>query len=718
MNTVSNSPTRENTAGPTEFKPWMAQWLPLLAQAAKTYHRRQNIIWAVALVVVVVVAVIGMISLQEVTLGSAVGMVVLGIVCALIAGFVLNAILVKPLERVRGRYIEEMQAAIAEHSLPSAEVVRGIAADIKSCGYRDEVMKAIDSAEATLLINHDKVLALLEDFTKALSGQFQVFDKIGQITNLQNYAYDYAKAGFYAEGIAMLSVAELLYKAIAAAAPQVKWQSGNTVYTAQAPWGSYSFRGEVSRLSDIVTRRKAMPQVIELLKAMAGQAEVADLMSAERGVSIEIRDQEIVSKCAAVASTYGMLVAATGGLETILTMSYMPGHPTMLDVAAGMLFKNQPFVPQIIEACIRRGAEMESSLLNMLRNGDGNERFNAAMALGILRSGEAAQTASEILNDGGDPLARIGALFILAHSGETERQQELLPYLDDASETTAHAAAIALEHIPLPVPDDVLEKHLRRERWLVQLRLTRHIEKHTAVGPAVRDAVSALITGENDEVGMAAAKTMSALVPGDALFTMAQDKLAAPQLKQNVRRRLMVMVGRARTDAAVDLLLQEWNTLKRGRPDAEYVNHILSCLGETASMRVVPALIEALRTDEREIAALNALMMVAGQHPNEVHDAAKGIRNDVIRLFVRALLSGNPDEVNAFQKKMEGASGGQRGLALQLAAILAHPALEPALDRQRVTAQGNPIEKPTWCYLATKASFAVLTRGTQSMQAG
>jgi hypothetical protein len=710
---VSNPSALEKSAvRPAELGPWMAQWLPTLSQAAKRYHRRETIITVIGFVIAIAVAVAGLIAVQGVTFWGVVGLLVVGTICGALVGFLLSAILVKPLRKGREAYVQEMQAAIAQHNLSSAEIVRGIAAEVQSCGYRDEVMKAINPAEATLLINHAKVLTLLEGFSKMLSGQFQVFEKVGQISDLQNYAYQYAKAGFYAEAIAMLSVAELLYKAIAAAVPQVKWQSGNTVYTAQAPWKAYSFRGEVAKLSDVVARRKAIPQVLEMLKAMAGQSQIADLLSVEQGVSIEIRDQEIVDKCVTVASTYSMIVAATGGLETILTVAYMPGHPTMLDMAAGMFFKANPFVPQIIEACIRRGAEMESSLLKMLQGETTNERFNAALALGILRSGEAAQVATGMLNDDADPLTRIGALFILAHSGETQRQQEILPYLDETDEATAHAAAIALEHLPIPVPDSVLEKHLRGGQRLVQLRLTRHIAKYTDVGPAVRDAVWALVSEGDDDVGMAAAETMAALLAGDELFNLARDKLSKG-LSQAVRRRLMRMVGRARTEAAVDLLLQEWDTLKRGKADDEYANHILNCLGETRSMRVVPALIQALRAEERKIAALNALLTVAGQHPSEVHDAAKGIRDDVIKLFVRALLSGDPGEVDAFRKKMEGAAGTQRALALQLAAILAHPALEDALDRMRMSTSGNEIEKPTWRYMATQASFAVLTKGAQ-----
>lgn len=711
---MSNSSTlEENAALSAELRSCMAQWLPTLSTAAKSYHQRENTIIILGFGVAIIATIAGMVMAGEVTLGSFLVMLVVGAICGLVVGVPLNLIFVKPLNKTREEHIDEMQAAITQHNFPTAEIVRGIAAEIKSCGYRDYVMKAIDPAETTLLINHVKVLALLEGFSKALSERFQVFEKIGQVSDLQSYAYDYAKSAFYAEAIAMLSVAELLYKAVAAAAPQLKWQSGNMVYSAKAPWGAYSFRSEVSKLSDIVTRRKAIPQVLEMMKAMTGQAEITDLLNIAQGVSVEIRDQEIIDKCVTVASMYSMIVAATGGLEIILTMSYMPGYPTMLDMAAGMMFKNNPFVPQIIEACIRRGAEMESSLLKMLKGENTNERFNAALALGILRSGEAAKAATEILNSSADPLTQIGALFILVHTGETQRQQELLPYLDDAEETTAHAAAIALEHLPMPLPDSVLEKHLRGGRRLVQIRLTRHVRKHTDTGSAVRDTVSALVTEADDDVGMAAAETMSALLSGDELFNLAQNKLAATGLNQSIQRRLMLMVGHARTEAAVDLLLQGWEALKQGQPDPEYTNHILNCLGETHSMRVVPVLIKALKAEESKLAALNALIMVAGQHPKEVHDAAKGIQNDIIKLFVRALLSSDPGEVDAFMKKMETTGSDQRQLALQLAAILAHPALEDALDRLRTSTQGNEIEKPTWRYFAAKASFATLMKGTK-----
>jgi len=265
----------------------------------------------------------------------------------------------------------------------------------------------------------------------------------------------------------------------------------------------------------------------------------------------------------------------------------------------------------------------------------------------------------------------------------------------------------------MPLPDSVLEKHLLGGRRLVQIRLTRHVRKHTDTSSAVRDTVSALVTEADDDVGMAAAETMSALLSGDELFNLAQNKLAATGLNQSIQRRLMLMVGHARTEAAVDLLLQGWEALKQGQPDPEYTNHILNCLGETHSMRVVPVLIKALKAEESKLAALNALIMVAGQHPKEVHDAAKGIQNDIIKLFVRALLSSDPGEVDAFTKKMETTGSDQRQLALQLAAILAHPALGDALDRLRTSTQGNEIEKPTWRYFAAKASFATLMKGTK-----
>lgn len=725
LNDASRSSTRQKKAEHAALlRPWMDQWIPRLSEDAHRFRSRKRNAALIAVGVGFLAAAILVIAMMagwledEGLVASLMCGAFTGVIVGLTVYLPLYLIFVLPQKRKRGRFVDELQAVIAEQDLPTAEIVRGFSGEIEPSEYRDHVISAIDPVEGTLIVNHDTVLALLDNLSKPLAQKLRgsdIFAKVGEVSELQDYAYQYAEAGFYAEAIALLSAAEVLHKAIAAGFPQVRWQVGNTVYTASAPWRAYSFRNEVSKLSKIVSQRKAAPQVLELLRAMMGRTEPTDLLEVEQDVSIEIRDRELVDKCASVASasTYGIIVATTGGLDAILTWSYLPGHAEMLKLAANGLFKKSPFVAPLIESCIRRGEEMKPSLLSMLREGDPNERFNAALALGMLRSPEASRAATEILDDSPSPLARIGSLFILARTGDKEHHQKLLPYLNDPDATVAHAAAIAVEHLAIPVADSVLERHLTSGKRPVQLRLTRHVRNHPQVGSSVRDAIADLVSDSDKDLSTAAAETLPALFSGEELVKLAEEGVEVAGAKQEVRRSWMLVFGHSRTERAVDLLLEEWKALRRGRDqDQAYVNHILTCLGQTGSTRVLPVLIQALRDDELKSAALLGLLMVAGQHKREVYDAAKQIRDRVIKLFVRAMLGDDPREISAFAGKLQSRNSEERNLALRLAAILAHPELEDTLDRVRKTDKGNEIEKFTSRYLATKASFAVLTRGS------
>jgi hypothetical protein len=714
-----SSTVDQDTVALSELESWMAQWLPTLSETAERHDRRDSRVinigagsFITACILIVGFCIIWWYEsldiwrIAGIVIGALIGATFFGVAVYL----PLYQIFVKPLNEIREKQVEKILSDIRQQNLSKAEIVRGIAAGVRSCKYRDEVMMAIDPNETTLIINHNKTLALLEKFSQALTGQQEVFAVIGEIGQLQEYAYYYASRGFYAEASALLCAAEMLYKAIAAANPQVKWQENNVVYTANAPWSAYSFHDEVIQFSNIVAQRKAIPQVIEMLKAMTGQSGISDVLNIEQGVGVEIRDQEIIDKCAFVTSKFSLFAISKGGLETIQTLSYMPGDPTRFISAAGWLFETAPFVPWIIEACIRRGAEMEPTLLMMFKGENPNGRFNAALALGILRSDQAAQAATEILNNSPDPLTHIGALFILVFNGEVQRHQEILPFLDDADETIVHAAAIALEHLPIPLPDRVLVKQLCSGQRLVKLRLTRHIRKQTDISPDVIAAVDALVTGPDDDVGMAAAETMTTLFSKDMLFNLAKDRLAVAGKNHSICRRLLTMMGRSRTEAAVTFLRQEyWEAIGQGKPDPDYIRHVLACMGETLSISAVPTLILAVKEEDFKLIALQSLLQVAGQHPNEVLNASLEIQNDIIRLFLGAFLSGN---VEVFKKKLEMTFNDQLTLILQLAAFLAHPDLESVLNRLRTSAQGNKIQTPTWRYLALKAALAVLIKKT------
>jgi len=125
-------------------------------------------------------------------------------------------------------------------------------------------------------------------------------------------------------------------------------------------------------------------------------------------------------------------------------------------------------------------------------------------------------------------------------------------------------------------------------------------------------------------------------------------------------------------------------------------------------------LVRALDKEDHKLPALAALITVAQRHPEEARSLAPQIKDNLIKPFVQALLSKDESDVNAFKNKLALASGEQKVLAIQLAAVLAHPALEETLDKLRVSTDGNEVEKPTWRYLATKASFSLLMRKTAS----
>jgi len=536
-----------------------------------------------------------------------------------------------------------------------------------------------------------------------------------------------AEAGFYAEAIAMLGLVELQYKTISALKPTVTMKVyvpflGDTTEERQVPGAEYSFYNEVRGLYNIATGIKDVSKIPYMLRTLLGQVEAIDLLNLEKQVSFKVRDPEIIDRCNKAVEAFLKIIKYpkwTDQMKPIPTLSYFPGYPKWLSENMDIVFKNDPFRTQILEAYIRRGIEMEPSLLNMLKGETANERFNAAIALGILRSEAAVKVAEEMMISEADPLVRIGAIFILVHNGETKLQQELFLFLDDANEITAYAAAIALEHLPLPIPDNVLEKHLRSGQRLVQLRFIYHVLRHMNANPAVRDAVSTLVFNSNDELGIAAAETMSVLLSNDELFNLAKQKLFRTGGNPRIRRRLMLMLGHARTDAAVDLLLQEWEMVKKKRKsDQQGAIDTLKNLGETHSLRVLPILVGVLNydTDTFFYVALNALMELARQYPREVHDALKGIRNIYKRRkrFVQALISGEPGEVEAFKKiyLLHKAGMSTRMLHEQASMMIAHPAFEDtfesALEPLLTATGGDEIVKIENRYNASKISLAGL----------
>lgn len=680
-----------------ELQPWMDKWVKNVSESAKRYHR-QTWLPKVLLVVFVICAYVPLALIATSTSGV---LEILSVVpihpafslalvptIVLFVGYHLIDRSVARLREDQKGYIEEMLSFISEHNLSAAEVVRYIATQIRGSGYRDHVIEVIDLPEATKAINHESILSDLSWDLKRDKDGVPLPSPIIHPSGWSHDAFTYAKYGLYTEAIAMLILIEIHCDSFQG-------------------WANFNFRNEVERLSRVVRGRKLALQELQLLTTMLDQTVVGALSNIDQAANADVQDQEVIDACNIIALNRARdIFTKTGKLDALLSLSYSSGElKSLLIEMIEKTFKHFPFEPDLIVTCIRRRSETESKLLALLHGNDVNERFNAAIALGLMHSDGAAKIAMELLEYTEKPLMRIGALFILASSGETHRQPEILPYLDDWDRTTAQGAAIALAYLPIPVPNDILVKHLRRTDRLIQLRLVRHVQQHTGVDSAVRDAVATLAMVDDDDVGMAAAETMSALLSGDDLFKLAKSALVSTNSNSKTRRRIMLMMSRASTQDAIDVLLWEWTLHK---DEWEYAAYLIDCLGATCSLRVIDVLVSALRNGLLRQRAIGALLLVAQQHPGEVLEAVKATWNETIKLFFQALLSPDTVDIDDFIKHLQ--KTGDKELALQLAAILAHPALEDTLERMHTANMEGAFQGYARQYLAVKASFSVLFR--------
>ena len=688
------------------LKNYLDKWAPVVKEEGSLFKKVRTTI--TLLVLFIVIALVLTLKVLTGTLALVLDIVFI----AACVGFLIERICRKnALKKSRDALSEEIKSTIEQEDFSAGDVVEGLFNRVEQSLYRDFLLKSIDSPTALILLNRDKIMASLQGFSKGLEGNMDVFSKIDEISDMQNIAVQYAQVGRFAESIALLITAQVLYRTFALGAPQVKWQEGNTIYTAEAPWKAYSFRHEIEKAMDAVSKRKVTKQLVEQMKEIAGmQEQLSNLLNVEQGVELQVADQALIDRCGGIVSTYMLYLAGSPDMDNFIVMSYMPGEPTLLKTLASQFFKNVAFVPNLIEVCIRRSEEMTPELVRMFKEGESNACFNASIALGIIQSEEAKQYAAEVAASLSDPLKHLGALFILARMGESDIKQAVLPYLDNSDETVAHAAAIVLEHLKLPVPNDVLEKQLKDGQQLVKLRLTRHIKEQSGVSPTIRDLIWSQVLTADEDLNKESNAVVPLLYDGDELLNLAKAELDKPGYKPAVRKNLQLVLARSHTSAAAVYLLEAWNALKPRSASEQDVNHMLSCLGETGSMKVVPTLIKATDNDNWRYSAFNALLQIAGKHPQELHAAAKDIKNKLIRTFLCAILGGSQAEIDEFVHEVDG-NYADLGFALQLSAIIAHPALKESLRDLLTTDRGNRVMKYNYRYLTTKALFAVIMKG-------
>ena len=628
------------------FEPSISEWSQQIAKHQSYLDTIMTIFGVMGLIVGIVVGFtmpdFGVEGFWLIVMRFVTGIIVIGVVYGIGEVTMINP--------QRTRRIQEMMSAIRpvieSQGFKSSEVVSELARIQKTGDFRNKIMHEIDPSEAVLLINHDTVMRELTDFEKTatVTTAEGAIARGSSLANLQKKAQNYIAHGFYAEGISLMLVLQVTHHVLGLLATQVRIKQGNMIYTVDTPWKNFNYQSEITTLYDMMTKRQISLAMMDLLQQMVGGQEAAtSLLDIEQVDNFHIRDAELVSKCAATALQH---IAQTLSADDTMALLYSPDTATVANMVAAA-FSMMPFAPKQIEACIRHGRAMQPYLEDMLRESNSNTRFNAALAAGSIQFESAKTLAENLLATHPDVISQIGAHYILARMGQPEHQQQIIPHLNDANADVSHAAAIALEHLPLPLPDDVLLAQFKNGQLLVRLRLVRHLKDYPTQNPDVIEAVAALILVPDKMVNEAAVETLATLESGDALYARAE----VLQTKGAERMLVLELMTRSGNAQVINALQSEWSKSRSFSKQEDKAHKALSLLGQTRSAAVIPTLIEGFKNTTYQLSALNSLLQLSAHHPDAVREAVSKAPQDNARALLLLLL-GDTSQIAYFQKQL------------------------------------------------------------------
>lgn len=592
---------------------------------------------------------------------------------------------------------DEIRQTCEAEGLSKAEVVEALAARVPSVSLRKAVLSTVDAETMAILKIRNRGLAF---FRRNVAGKEEDALEFRSIT------LDYLSHKLYVEAVAALGMVSTIYAEIAPPFPPdvdvdqlIQFYpdpSTRVELATRKVLSGFDFEPDLKAILEAGIKRRDL-SLLELLVAAQTQETdaVTALADASEAFKPLIRDEVFVGAC--IDYLGERATQAIQAPQALALIPHIRTVPYLLEV-----FDLVPFYPQGIDALTRLDESVRPQLLEALRTGNPKRRYNIALALGVMEAEDAKPVFTELLTTLTDPLERIGCCYGLVRLGETEQLDEIVQALDHSDADIRHAAAIALEHLPQPLEDEVYLHHLTDAERLVRLRLTRKLGSQGTDNPALIDALVARFEDGEEEVRSAAVDAMVKLGAEKVYGRMVELTRSSSSV---VRACAYQVLGQLSDSQAVPLLVQ---TLEGYQP-ADVRRAVLSALGELQAVTAAEKLGGYLRNDELSGAAFWALLRVGFKDAEAAKAMLRRHGNRPERLFALSVL-GDEKAKRQFKGILSPSTDIRiLGQALEYARVLSNPELEILL-RQRLT-YSNQEYAPTdklIPYLAFKALIHTL----------
>jgi HEAT repeat protein len=449
-------------------------------------------------------------------------------------------------------------------------------------------------------------------------------------------ALDYLDHGAYIESIAALATLQAIYAQIAPPGGEILLQAQpdterlkQVSISAHKVFSGFDLSTAMKTIYETLTKRRTQSLVQILLTAQQGGQD-SDRIGGAAEIDTSVfgfKDEAAVTAC--IDYLGKRTSELMGRFKAAIAMSFIPDEriaPYMLQA-----FNWMPFFPQGIDGLNRLGKSALPTVLAAFKTGSGSTRFNAGLTLGIIDAEGAAAGLAALYPRLSSPLERIGAAYALVRAGQADRLADVVAGLDSNDDNVRHGAAIALEHLPMDLADDIFLRHLNDGAMLVRLRLTRKLGAQGTDNLALWDALIARFEDSDENVRSAAANALGSIGGAgvyERMLALAQGAL--------IKSRICAyqVLGKLSNAEAVPLLL---DGLKVGA-DNDLRRAAITSLGELGAAEALDTLRTYFTHEELGGTTVIAVLQIGFQHKEAALKMLGRLGRDPRALLVRAML--------------------------------------------------------------------------------
>ncbi|MBN1991670.1 MAG: HEAT repeat domain-containing protein [Anaerolineae bacterium] len=691
-NTTTDSETKVAIEKNNQLDDWVKTWIEQIQAARKVVSKRGWLSFLIGGLGPFVIA--GLVSLLVPNQsggifcwGGTLGMVVAWPILH-------NLLATRTKKRFAHQLAMEIRQTCEAEGLSRTETVEALSTQVAPEGMRNTILTTVDSETMAMLGIRQRGLAFFDNKGKAKEDDALKFRAI---------TLDYLSHKLYVEAIAALGVISTIYGEIAPpfdTGVNVDFLIQNTYNPTQRVQlatrkvlSSFDFEADLKAILDTSTKRRDASLLNFFLAAQGqGTEEIAALAEASEALKPFIRDKVFIGACIDYLGD-----RVTRQIQALQALVLIPDNrivPYLLKA-----FDLLPFYPQGIDALSRLGESIHPQLLEALLTGNANRRFNVALALGIMKVETAKPLFTDLLKTATDPVERVGCWYGLVNLGEKKWLDEIMQALDHPDSNVRHAAAIALEHLSEPLPDDVYLRHLTDTHEVVRLRLTRKLGAQGTDRSALIDALIARFEDGQESVRSAAV---------DAVVKLGVEKVydRMVSLTQNGRgatRDCTYEVLGQLSDPRAEPLLVE--ALQKYQPD-DTRRAILSALAGLQAVNAAEQIGHYLNNKELSGAAFWALLRIGFKDGEAARKILRQHNDRPQKLFALTIL-GDEGAKRQFKGMLSSSTDIQTLLqACDHARVLSNPDFETPL--RNLLSYSNEQFTPTDKYIPYAAFKALI----------